>query len=307
MAEEGEIDLAAIAEYMKNQAREKYPQMAWALNHPEVGPLLQRAAAEGWDAARFQGELLKTQWYKSTTDSARVWERLLNEDPATAAKTLDRKVRDIQTLAGRIGLTGIDFNAWQPGWVFAVDATRETWDETRIVQELLSRWGTGGTDAQQGGQLGGMMDSVKGTAAQYLTPITDDAAYQMASKMLYGTLDQAGMAAYFKDQAVIRFSGNEQVLNMLNNGFTPREIFQPLVQQTAQLLELAPAQVDLMDPKWQGMLDYTDPQTNTVRPMTQTEAGRYVRGLDEYRQTDGAVRQASEFAEFIGQKMGAVA
>lgn len=283
---------------------EKYPQMAWALNHPELGPLLRRAVEEGWDAARFQGELLKTAWYTSSSDTARTWERLLNEDPASARQLLSNNITTMSTLAARLGVS-LNFNAWQSGWLLAVDATREGWDELRMQQELVRR-ARYQPDAKTSGAIGAAQDNVKALAAAYLVPMTDRSAWRLGIKTLTGEMDDAGLRAYFKDQAVARFGGNKSVVRMLNQGLTARDIFAPYVQQTASILEINPESINLLDRKWAKMLDYVDDK-GVTRPMTLTEAGRFVRGLDDFKATDNAMEQSAGFAEFISQRMGAVA
>lgn len=60
-------------------ARQTYPQFEWALNDAELGPLLTKAAAEGWDENRLRGGLWKTNWFR-THGTAKVASQL--EDAA---------------------------------------------------------------------------------------------------------------------------------------------------------------------------------------------------------------------------------
>ena len=288
------------------EIRRKFPQMVWAITHPELGPLLRRAVAEGLDEAGFQGLLLQTEWYKTTQATARTWQRLLNEDPATAAKMFDDKIAEAKALAAKLGITLLDEGPLhaEAGHIAAL-ALQNGWDEQRLMQEVLTKAVYKG-DREQTGQLGAGIDRVKQMAADYMVPITDQAAWDLSLKLVSGEMDQTVLASYFKDQAIARFQGNEQVVSMLERGFSPAQIFSPLIQQTAQLLEMSPAQIDLTSPEWSGMLDYVDDKGNT-RPMTLSEAGRFVRGSEKFRSTQGAMDTAASFAEFIGQRMGAVA
>lgn len=45
-------------------ARQTYGYMAWALDDAELGPLLTKAATEGWDENRLRGALYATNWFK---------------------------------------------------------------------------------------------------------------------------------------------------------------------------------------------------------------------------------------------------
>ena len=280
--------------------RQRYPQMAWALEHPELGPLLRRGIAEGWDAPRLQGELLKTTWFQTTSEAERTWDRMWAEDPATARTTFYQTVSRVDLAAKRLGIT-LD---QQQLFEIASSVGRSQWDEAQLNQKLLEMASFQG-EGQLQGQLNATVDRIKQTANDYFAPIADSDAFEFARKVLLGQMDQGTMEAYFKDLAVARFQGNEQITRMLDQGFTPTQIFAPYVQQTAQLLEVGPSQVDLMDPKFSQILDYND--NGTTRPMTLTEAGQFIRGTEEYKGTQGAVSQAADFAEFIGQRMGAVA
>lgn len=288
------------------EIRRKFPQMVWAITHPELGPLLRRAVAEGLDEAGFQGLLLQTEWYKTTQASARTWQRLLNEDPATAAAMFDEKIANVKSLATKLGVTLLDDNELhgEVGYIAAL-ALQGGWDEARLMQEILTK-ATYKNGTEQGGQLGAGIDRVRQMASDYMVPITEQAAWDLSLKLISGEMDQTVLAAYFKDQAIARFQGNEQVVQMLERGFSPAQIFAPLIQQTAQLLELSPAQIDLTSTEYSGMLDYVDANGNT-RPMTLSEAGRFIRGTSAYRSTQGAVDTAASFAEFLGQRMGTVA
>jgi hypothetical protein len=286
------------------QVRQQFPHMIWAIAHPELGPLLRRAVAEGWDGARFQGELLNTGWYRVTAEAERNWERVSNEDPGSASKMFQEAVAKVRQAAARAGVTltdSGDFWAGQFGEI-AMGMVRSAWDENRMMQEILNRAKYQGDQAQSG-QLGASMDQVKAAAAAYLVPMAAEEAWNMGRKLITGDLDTAGMQAYFKDLALGRFSGNAQMLDMLNRGVTPAQYFNPYIQQTAQLLEVSPGDINLLDQEYSSIIDHADEQGNR-RPMTLSEAGRFVRGTEAYRYTEGANKEAAAMAQFIAQRMG---
>lgn len=289
---------AAPAPDLETQVREVYPQMAWALAHPELGPLLKQALAAGWDEARFQGALLKTQWFKTTSDNERTWDRLQAEDPAQAALQLTTASDSVARLSARIGVTLPPATAQQ----IALNAARSGWNEDRIVSSITQQ-ATFTGDQNAGGDLGAAMDQIKSKADQYMVPISDATAWELGRDMINGKQDLAGIEATFKDQAKSRWTG---FADTIDRGFTPQQIFAPYIQQTAQLLEISPSQVNLADPKYNQMIDMFD-ETGTRRPMSLSEAGRFVRGLHEYRSTDNAMNEAANTAEFITQRFGAVA
>lgn len=45
-------------------ARDQYGYMAWALDDPELGPILRKAATEGWDPNKLKGAVFGTNWFR---------------------------------------------------------------------------------------------------------------------------------------------------------------------------------------------------------------------------------------------------
>jgi hypothetical protein len=281
--------------------RQRYPQMGWALAHAELGPLLRRAVAEGWDSPRLQGELLNTNWFRTTTEAEREWDRIAAEDPASLRQRFYDQVGRVERAFQQLGVPYTQAMLADLG----ARAGRSNWDDQQLQQRVLEL-ATFAPEGQLQGQLNAVVDRVKQTANDYFTPIADQAAFDMGKRMLLGQIDATALQAHFKDLAMARFQGNKQIADMLNQGFTAAQIFAPYVQQTAQLLEQAPSAINLMDPKYSQIVDYADPN-GVTRPMTLSEAGKFIRGTDAYKGTQGAVTQAADFAEFISQKMGNIA
>ena len=280
--------------------RQRFPQMAWAIDNPELGPMLRNAVAQGWDAARLQGELLKTNWYRTTTEAERLWDRRTAEDPAEAQRLFYESIGRVDRMAKQLGVGLSQDDIYRLG----IAAGRSGWDENLLTQRIMEK-ATFAGDRGATGQINALIDRVKQTANDYFAPVADQQAFDLAKQMIGGTMDQASMQAYFKDLAINRFQNNSQITSMLDKGFTAAQIFAPYIQQTAQLLDIAPSAVDLTNQRFSQILDHND--GTSTRPMTLTEAGQFVRGMDDYKRTQGAVSQAADFAEFIGQKMGRVA
>ena len=61
--------------------RERFPGFAWALEHPELGPILEDAAEGEFTVETFNAQLRATDWFTSRTAAERDWD-LLASDPA---------------------------------------------------------------------------------------------------------------------------------------------------------------------------------------------------------------------------------
>lgn len=282
------------------KVRQQYPQMAWAFDNPELGPLLRQAVTEKWDPARLQGALQNTNWWKTTDEAQRTWQRLTAEDPASAYQEYLKAANTVQTTAARLGVTLTGDALKSIGTSLATEA----WDAGRVTQEILKQ--ATGYDPNGKGDINGMVDQVKSQATNFLMPMSDDAAFGWAKNVLGGTSSQDGLTAYLRQQSVNRFSGDQTIVDALKNGATTKDIFDPYVQQTAQLLEMSPASINLMDPKWMTMID-GNRDDGTRRPMSLSEAAQHVRGLDEWKTTQQAGQEQSALGEELLKTFGKVA
>src|SRR5258708_1028556 len=114
-------------------ARQLYGYLAAYLDDPEVGPLLQQAATEGWDASRLQGALYETNWWKTRSETARQWDALSSTDPATADLQRQQKMYEINQYALQ---SGARFS-WDRMQEIAEHALREGWDSNRLKQATV--------------------------------------------------------------------------------------------------------------------------------------------------------------------------
>lgn len=68
--------------------QQKYPQFAWAFNDPEVRAKLEEGAAQRWGPDELQGEIQKTNWWKTKTDRERGWLQQIATNPEQASEDL---------------------------------------------------------------------------------------------------------------------------------------------------------------------------------------------------------------------------
>src|SRR5690606_2004072 len=88
----------------EDYARRVYGMGAAWLDHPEVGPILKRAAAEGWSKDRLEGALSATDWWVQTTQSKRQWDALKSSDPNEAESRIGQRIAVLEDIAQELGL-----------------------------------------------------------------------------------------------------------------------------------------------------------------------------------------------------------
>lgn len=289
----------ASDEQIKSWLRLHYGYAAGWVDQPEVGPILLRAAREGWDPLKLQGEISGTSWWRSTSDSARQWANLTVTDPASAEQQRTQRIAELGAQAQTMGLA----LAPERLKLLAEDSLRFAWSSQQLRSALVAESSYSPQQAAQG-QLGANTATVKALAASYFVPMSEQSAFQYGQALTAGTLTTDGLAVQLASLAKGRFP---TLAKVIDSGVTPSAYFSPYRETIAQLLEVSPDSVDLLnDPRWSAVID-TVPQGGTMadrRPMTLSETQAYARGLPEWDKTQNARTAAGNMAQFISSKFG---
>lgn len=300
------FDPAAVQSLVDAQdaeIRRKFGFMAWALDLPEVGDLLRKGAVEGWDEATFRGALYGTQWWKDHGQSQREFDRQLSEDPATARRNITAKRMELRNAASIMGIKLDDSTEFR----MAVDALKFAWGEQELQSALagqLSFEPEGEAQVDKAGTVAQFMSKLNELESDYLVHISPQTKNDFVRRYAEGSLDEGAVANYFLTQAKSR---RPYLAEQLDQGITTKNYFAPYIEQTAKLLEVSPGEIDLLDnPKYAKMTEMAG-EDGKVRPMTLYEAGRYVRGLDDYKRTGQAADLGASYSEAILRTFGEVA
>lgn len=245
-------------EEVERFVRAHYGYASWALDHPELGPVLRQAASEGWDEARLQGAIHGTSWWQSTTDQAREWDALSATDPASAWREIQVRLGEIERLSSRLGVTLQDGRAAE----LVRDSLRYGWSADEIQRAVFSE-----ADYQpsQGGQIGASIAGIRGLAARYGLPMSERQAYDWTVRIGTGVADETTVEQELRRQAIGLYPG---LAPQLQQGLTVEDVAEPYRQIAAELLERDPDQIQLNDPLFNRPL-------RGERPMA----------LEEWRQT----------------------
>lgn len=278
--------------------REDFGFLAWAIDHPELGPLLRRAVDEGWSESTLRGSLHATGWWTTTSATARDWQATVAEDPAEAARRIEQRAA---TVSDRAATLGLQLSASKVRQI-AESAERFGWSDTELADALGAemQWRPEG-DYQ--GLLGSAIDEVVQRAQTFLVPLGPDTTFQLARRMLTGEMDEAGLEAEVAKLARARFS---HLQPQIDRGLTPAQLFSPYVSEAARLLEVNPFEVDLLnDPRVSRVLD---PVTGGGEPrmMSLSEFGRMVRESEGWETTGQARQQASALGGALARTFGKV-
>jgi len=281
----------------RDVAKSLYGYLGWFVDHPEVGPIILQAAREGWDQMRLQGALANTNWWRTTSETARNWDALLAMDYATAVQRLQETGVSLMQTAQKFGIPLDDNRRFSLG----VQALRFGWSPSQIQLALAAemQWQPG---VYVGG-VGDMMTQVKTMAAKYLIPVTDQQAWEWARRMVAGTGTMEGVEAQFRLLSGGRFP---HLRSQISQGIAPAQFFQAQRQTIAQFLEQPVEAIDFVnDRQWDPVLAFND--NGTTRAMTTSEAARFARALPQWGLTDNAHQTVSEAGDQLMQIFGAIA
>lgn len=295
------MDAQHAGESIDAEIRRKFGFMAWALDIPQVGDLLRQAATEDWDEATFRGELYKTDWWQQHSQGSREFDRQLAEDPASAKLTITQKREEIRRASQRMGLT-LDDNT---EFSMAVEALRFGWEDQELQSALGSHLAFEGNQPKVSGagSVAAFVTRMNQLESDYLVHISQDTKNDFTRQYAMGAIDEKAIENYFLVQAKSR---RPYLAEQLDQGITTRNYFAPYIEQTAKLLEISPGEIDLLDnPRYAQMTEMAGAD-GKIRPMTLYEAGRYIRGLDDFKQTQQANAQGANYSEAILRTFGEV-
>lgn len=286
-------------EQARDRAKQLYGYLGWYVDHPEIGPILVKAGMQGWDAARLQGALSKTKWWKTTSESARQWDALLVSDNATAARRINETSLSVRLKAEQLGIP-IDK---QRVYTMSVEALRLGWnpDELQLAIAAEMRFNP---KMPHLGATGKVMGDVRKMGDDYLVPINDRQAFDWTRRIVGGAADMSAVEARMRLLAAARFP---HLAKQIGQGVTPGQFFTPVRNYIAETLETSPDKIDLLSPEWAPVTTFQDRKTGAIRPMTFAEAQRYARTRPGWSSTANAWDTATDIGNTIMETFGAVA
>lgn len=276
---------------------ERYPQFAWAFEHPTLGPLLQRAATDQMTAVELQGELHKTDWWQTSWADVRTLEVLKGTDPAEYNKRWWQTAGEVSDVLAELGIKSDKHNLVQMVTDEWLKYGKDDWQLFNIVGGLI---GKDHSLVTSEGTLAAKTAQYRELAASQLMEFDDTMLTKWAISEWRGTDDPDAIRNRITQKAIANYGHLEEELK---RGLTVREIASPLLNQVANILEVNPETLDL-NGKWRALVDFRDPDTGKKRTLTNWEAELMARGQEDFQYTKGARNEASELAVRLLEDMG---
>lgn len=176
----------------------------------------------------------------------------------------------------------------------AKTAVDNSWSGDQLTDHLVngatSDWGKLGK-----GTLTAGVEAIKAQAAAQLIQISDVTARQWSKRLASGELDGDGLRSLIQAQATARYGW---AADQIGKGITMADFLAPSRDRIAQVLEIPPEKVDLMDPQFMKMVTATDDK-GAQRPATDTEIIRNARSDARWASTSNARSTLSSAAVML--------
>jgi hypothetical protein len=299
-------EAAAMQEYNSDPALQAYITQtygyigAYLLQIPELLPILVSAGLENWDQAQFDGAIVQTQWWQSTSQAQRNFQEIQATDPGEAEQQVSQMQDTILSSAQSLGVTvppdqlkNLAQMAVTFGW--SADVITQTLRAGGGSSAPSTSFGASATFADQAAQLAG----------EYNIHVSPAQMQAYVDQSVKGTLTADGLQQEFMKQAEQQ---NPWMASSIAMGVTPSQYLSSYASAAGTTLGIDPSDVNWTDPKWNQALLQTGPNGE----QTPVSIGQFQQNLMKnpiygYQNTQGARDQAFSTAQTILQTFGKVA
>lgn len=263
---------------------------------PDIKDLLLRAVSEKWSADKFQYELRQTNWWKTTTESARNWDVASGLDPATAQKKIADRADAIRTNALNMGVRLTDGALNK----LAEDSLRWAWTDQDLNEALVAESEKTGLNQIANGFFG---QQARTQASQFGLSFSDSTITDWANKLASGQETFQSYNDFLLNSAKTLYPS---LSSGFDRGLTFAAMTDPYAQQASRILEIPAAQVDFTDPKWAQAFTMKDEKGNPTQ-MSYGEWADYLRTNPTFgwEYTDDAKNRAYTVVNRLAELFGA--
>lgn len=292
------VDVPVPADW-EQAAMEQYGGY-WSIfqNNPELKKLLLDATANSWAPSKFQYEIEQTDWWKTTTEAARVFDMEEATDPATVQTKIDNRVSTISQYALQFGVRLSSETASQ----LARDSLRGGWSE-QILQTAITNEATKSTSGVSQLRAGYIGQQIQASANSYGVRLGDTELNSWVQKWASGAESKESVDAAMREWSKVLYPS---ISTYIDQGRTFQDVVSPYKSIAAGLLELDPNQIDFTEPKWLAAISQED-KNGQQKLMSASQWQREIRtnrdfGFEFTKQAqDQAYAIANQMAELFGR------
>lgn len=261
--------------------QERFPNLAFLANHPEIGPILREATDpnKGFSAETFQWKVSQTGWWKSHNDAQRAWMTMSNINPGQAKRMRTGTAAELDAMAKRMG---VSLTSAQLKWITeSVLANGQSLESAEVKRGIMSMWN--GQDYSKG-EVGVNAQQIMALAkSQYLRPMSSNEGHELARRIVRGDDTLEAVQMRLTREAAERFP---HLKERISQGLTPAQIVEPYRQIVAEELEYGDiSEVDVQkSPTWRQLMGIRQ-SDGKMRMMTESEVMKLARSQPRYWKT----------------------
>ena len=275
----------------------KYGYMGALLKDPDIHKILYGVADGSIAPDQFQNQLMATDWYRNQNEAQQAYKMLEATHPSELQAKITSGSDDVKSFAVGMGFTLDDATAKE----IATSALSQGWDPTQTRTAVASHY------TYQSGKsaVAGVAEQLKTKAADYLTPLSDEAITKWGNQLISGTATMDNFVDYARTQAKAQYPGLGTWLDQ-DPSRTVKQFVDPYAQQASNILEVPPGQIDFTSPKYQALFGKLDPKTGDRSVMTGPEWASYLKQQPEWQYTSNAHETVANLTATLAKTFGTV-
>lgn len=292
-------DEATPKDQVKLSPEEQAASYGWSLSfldhNPELKKLFDQAVKGTWTADKFQAELRNTDWWKTTSDTARQSQVLKTTDPATYNANLAATKLQVQLLASQVGAA---IPVSQLGKI-AENVMTSGLDEAGI-RNILGNYVKFTANGTLTGEAGMHAYTMKQYAASMGVSISDQALKGQAALVVKKLATTQDFEDQIREQAK---SSYPSYAEQIDGGQSLSDIATPYMQTMSTELGIPDTSITLQDPLIKSALNGLNAQGKPTGK-TLMDFTTQLRNDPRWAKTPGAQDQAMGVASKVLKDMG---
>lgn len=286
---------------VRSKIEEQYPAWVWLIDEPSLIDFWNEVFAaeergEPLSGNEFASRLWATEWFRTRSDSARLWDKDVQTDPGDAQRRIE--ARTVQ-LSNRAATWGIELSDTE---LQTLVETSLRWDLTNEeINAALAAFAKTPSKVRSG-SLTSTAAQIRGIARSYWQDLSDVDAREFARQVLAGRLTLEAVQARMRDQAKVDLPHLSDDLDNLN----VNQLTAGMRSRLASLFDVDASSIDLRDTRFSHLIDSVDPESGERRMATYSEVQRWGRQQREFRQSAQGNREAAQLVGNLLRVTGAI-
>jgi len=265
---------------------------------PELRRLFNMAKEHNWTRQKFQAEFRDTQWFRRHGETWRRMSTMQKVDPGEWKKQLAATYASVKDQAAALG-SDLDFKQLS---LMAKHTLLFGYSDAEL-RDRLSRY-VRFQNGRMVGQAGVNVQALRASALANGYTFNDKWYQGHVQAIARGDRSVEDVQTAIRTSAARAFPGFAQELQA---GMDLADIASPYVNSMAQLLEINPAQINMLDPKIRSALSARDQKTGAAAPLSITDWERELRKDRRSRGTQWRQDASMSIVHGLLNKMGFVA